>query len=74
MRTIKGGLTQLRRVKGVIEIVFIPSITGGITCNKDDGRSLLGGLDIPALASRILPSRIRKLGETYGRTLRKIYE
>ena len=52
MRTIKGGLTQLRRVKGVIEIVFIPSITGGISCNKDARMLLpcppkLCGLGIP---------------------------
>ena len=55
MRAIKGGSTQLRRIEKVIEIAFIPSMTGGITCNKDERMlipcpSKLGGLGIPKLA------------------------
>ena len=52
MRTIKGASTQLRQVDQVIQTEFIPSITGGITRNKDERKLLslprkLGGLDIP---------------------------
>ena len=55
MRAIEGGSTQLRRIEKVIEIAFIPSMIGGITCNKDERMlipcpSKLGGLGIRKLA------------------------
>ena len=70
MRTIKWASTQLRQVDQVIQTKFIPSITGGITFNKDERKLLslppkLGGLG----TCRILPSRIRKLSETCGGAL-----
>ena len=53
--TINGALTQLRQIDKVIQTEPIPSITGGITCDKNEIKLLsvppkLGGLWIPIFA------------------------
>ena len=53
--SIYGRKHNLRQVEKVIEIEFIPYITGGITCNKDERMLItcypkLGGLGILKLA------------------------
>ena len=40
MCTIKGASTKFRRVDQVIQVECKPSITGGITCNKDERKLL----------------------------------
>ena len=52
---IEGKATQLRRVEKVIETEFMSSMTGRITCNKDERKliscpSRLSGLGIPKIA------------------------
>ena len=55
---IEGKATQLRRVEKVIETEFMSSMTGGITCNKDERK-------LTSCPSKLRGLGIRKFEEYY---------